>query len=193
LELSVAAGHPPLTANNDSGTATGLSADKLDGKDSSGYANATNGKANDADKLDGIDSTGFLRSNAKAADSDRLDGKDQSAFLGATAKAADSDKVDGKDAGAFLPSDTYRVTTSETGPGGGGGVQHSTLCDPGDVVLGGGGGLRGLFESHPLEISEPFNDGASDPRGWLVSAKDGGGPSRLDVSALCADFPPFHQ
>lgn len=45
LNLTVASGHAPLTVNADAGTATNLSADKLDGKDSTDFqqANATAG------------------------------------------------------------------------------------------------------------------------------------------------------
>jgi hypothetical protein len=57
LSLKVTPGNLPLSVNPEAGTATGLSADELDGKDSTSFASATDGKANDADKLDGLDST----------------------------------------------------------------------------------------------------------------------------------------
>lgn len=60
LGLSVRPGQTPITVNPEAGTAKNLSADELDGKDSSSFASATNGKANDADRLDGKDSTAFV-------------------------------------------------------------------------------------------------------------------------------------
>ena|SRR5215210_563285 len=41
LGLQVGAGQPPITVNPEAGTATGLSADELDGKDSSEFARYT--------------------------------------------------------------------------------------------------------------------------------------------------------
>lgn len=58
LNLTVASGKPPLKVSAGSGTATNLSADKLDGKDSSQFLGAS-GKAIDSDKLDGLDSAAF--------------------------------------------------------------------------------------------------------------------------------------
>jgi len=87
LSLRVQPGAPPLTVNADAGTATNLSADKLDGKDSTEFLGAT-AKATDADRLDGRDSTDFLGATAKAADSDKLDGKDSTDFARAGTAAA---------------------------------------------------------------------------------------------------------
>jgi hypothetical protein len=60
LFLSVPAGQPAVTTSAGSGTATNLSADKLDQLDSTAFLRST-GKAVDADKLDGIDSSGYLK------------------------------------------------------------------------------------------------------------------------------------
>ena len=114
LSLRVRPGDPPLTVNADAGTATNLSADKLDGKDATAFVSATDGKAPDSDKLDGKDSTEFLGANAKAADSDLLDGRDSSDYLGANAKAADSDKLDGKDSTDFALAGIGTVYTDRT-------------------------------------------------------------------------------
>ena len=127
LGLRVRPGEPPLTVNADAGTATNLSADKLDGKDSTAFVSAIDGKAPDADKLDGKDSTEFLGATAKAADSDLLDGKDSTEFLGATARAADSDKLDGKDSTDFAPAGTATAYAART-------EQTSMHNDPVDVV-----------------------------------------------------------
>jgi hypothetical protein len=59
LSLDVEGGNPPLRINPEAGTATGLS----------------------ADELDGLDQSVFLRANGKAIDSDKLDGKDQNTFF----------------------------------------------------------------------------------------------------------------
>jgi hypothetical protein len=83
LNLQVQPGNPPLTANPEAGTATNLSADKVDGKDSTAFVSATNGKAPDSELLDGKDSPEFLGASAKAADSDKLDGKDSTDFAAA--------------------------------------------------------------------------------------------------------------
>lgn len=60
LGLTVQPGQNPVTVNPEAGTATNLSADELDGRSSSSFATATNGKANDANLLDGKDSTAFF-------------------------------------------------------------------------------------------------------------------------------------
>jgi len=127
LNLRVLPGSPPLTVNSDAGTATNLSADKLDGKDSTSFVSAVDGKAPDSDKLDGKDSTAFLGATAKAADSDLLDGRDSTEFLGTTAKAADSEKLDGKDSADFAPAGTGAAYTART-------EQTSMHNDPFDVV-----------------------------------------------------------
>jgi hypothetical protein len=59
LRLKVDPGNAPLVVEPSAGTASNLSADKLDGKDSITFANGTNGKADNADRLDGKDSTAF--------------------------------------------------------------------------------------------------------------------------------------
>ncbi len=94
LNLQVQPGNPPLTANPEAGTATNLSADKVDGKDSTAFVSATNGKAPDSELLDGKDSTEFLGASAKAADSDKLDGKDSTEFAAASIGTVYTDLTD---------------------------------------------------------------------------------------------------
>lgn len=60
LNLDVPSGHAPLTVNADAGTATNLSADELDGRDSTDFLGA-HAKAAGADTLDGLDSTDFVQ------------------------------------------------------------------------------------------------------------------------------------
>lgn len=65
INLLVEPGNPPMKVNADAGTATNLSADKLDGKDSSEFAEGVGGIAREADNanyLDGKDSTLFMSS-----------------------------------------------------------------------------------------------------------------------------------
>jgi hypothetical protein len=80
MSMRVQPGDPPITTNTEPGTATNLSADTVDGRDSTAFVSATNGKAPDSELLDGKDSTEFLGATAKAADSDKLDGKDSTSL-----------------------------------------------------------------------------------------------------------------
>jgi hypothetical protein len=59
MSMRVQPGNPPIIANPEAGTATNLSADSVDGKDSTAFVSATNGKAPDSELLDGKDSTEF--------------------------------------------------------------------------------------------------------------------------------------
>lgn len=79
LGLQVNEGQAPMTVNAEAGKATNLSADELDGKDSSAFLGKTEkaadaSRADDADKLDGKDSGAFAirtdHSIASAADCD---------------------------------------------------------------------------------------------------------------------------
>ncbi|HEX5699468.1 MAG TPA: hypothetical protein VFX77_02380, partial [Rubrobacter sp.] len=94
MSMHVQPGNAPLTVNDDAGTATNLSADQVDGKDSTAFVSATNGKAPDSELLDGKDSTEFLGAAAKAADSDKLDGKDSTDFAAASIGTVYTDRTD---------------------------------------------------------------------------------------------------
>jgi hypothetical protein len=94
FSMRVQPGNPPIIANPEAGTATNLSADQVDGKDSSAFVSATNGKAPDSELLDGKDSTEFLGASAKAADSDKLDGKDSTEFAAASIGTVYTDRTD---------------------------------------------------------------------------------------------------
>ncbi len=89
LNISVAEGNAPLKVNATAGTATNLSADKLDGKDSDQFAAAVGGKAADAFNADRA---------AIAADAEKLDGKDSTEFAagvnGKATNAAHADQAD---------------------------------------------------------------------------------------------------
>lgn len=107
-------GNAPLTVNDDAGTATNLSADTVDGKDSTAFVSATNGKAPDSELLDGKDSTEFLGTTAKAADSDKLDGKDSTEFAAASIGTVYTDRTDH----VRIPNDgNIDVVTKDVPPG----------------------------------------------------------------------------
>ena len=95
------------------------------------------------------------------------------------------DQVDGQSAGDFLPNDTYVVTRTVSGPGGGANRVASADCDTGDKLLG-GGGTGNTDQDDQLLASVPFG------QGWDVVVSDNGFASTLTAHAVCADFPPEH-
>jgi hypothetical protein len=117
LNLVVGSGEPPLTVNPGAGTATGLSADTVDGKDSTDFVSATDGKAPDSELLDGIDSTKFAQVDAdgKVANSDKLDGLDSKDFaassIGTVFTAQTTDRV-------TIPNDGHIAVLSKQLPAG---------------------------------------------------------------------------
>ena len=146
LGLNVASGHPPFTVNS------GTKVAKLS-----------------ADKLDGIDSTGFLGVNSKAADADQLDGIDSTGLLGVNAKAADADQLDGKDSSDFLSSNVALHTTDVSiAPGFG--TSSTVNCGGGEVALGGGVGFVSngnptFHAGSPVVMSRPKDDLS----GWMAA------------------------
>jgi hypothetical protein len=80
LTINVASGNAPLRVNAAAGTATNLSADELDGKDS----------------------PAFYAQGAKVSDSSHADRADSAA---SASSAADANLLDGKNASEFQPSD----------------------------------------------------------------------------------------
>jgi hypothetical protein len=76
LNINVSSGKAPLRVNAAAGTATNLSADELDGKDSSAFY-AQGSKVSDSSYADLADSA---VSASSATDADLLDGKDSSQF-----------------------------------------------------------------------------------------------------------------
>jgi hypothetical protein len=190
LQLKVDPGNAPLVVEPSAGTASNLSADKLDGKDSTAFADGTNGKANDADRLDGKDSTAFANAtNGKANDADRLDGKDSTAFAnGTNGKANDADRLDGKDSQAFWSGKSYETEKIGQGIGGGNPLFIDASCDPGDKVMNVGGGL---IDDDQDELVRLEATGDSSARATMQDNGGGGPFSRSFVQLVCADFPPL--
>ena len=192
LGLEVSPGQTPITVNPQAGTAKDLSADELDGKDSSQFL-ASTGKAKDADRLDGLDSSSYLKTSGKASDSDRLDGKDSTAFASATnGKANDANLLDGKDSTAFVdPTRIYTKSAQrmndQAGEGAGPIAHRSVSCDPGDVALGGGGYTTSELGQYQDTLVE---SGPQNSNGWHVIYRDGGTPNEIGVEVRCADLPP---
>jgi len=193
LGLSVSPGQTPITVNPEAGTARDLSADELDGKDSSQFL-ASGAKAKDADKLDGLDSSSYLKTSGKANDSDRLDGKDSTSFAsGTNGKANDANLLDGKDSTAFV--DPTRIYTKSAqrmndpaGEGAGPIAHRSVSCDPGDVALGGGGYTTSELGQYQDTLVE---SGPENSNGWHVIYRDGGTANVIGVEVRCADLPPL--
>ncbi len=104
---------------------------------------------------------------------DSLDSKNSSDFILDT------------QANQFLPNDTYVVTRTVTGPGGGTNRVASADCDPGDKMLS-GGGTGDTTEDDQLLASVPFG------QGWDVLVSDNGSASTLTAHVICADFSPEH-
>lgn len=89
LNLGVAEGKAPLTVNAAAGTATNLSADKLDGKDSGAFL-AADGKAQNAahaDQADSATSAQNAQNATNAQNANTLDSKDSADFMAATLPA----------------------------------------------------------------------------------------------------------
>lgn len=100
------------------------------------------GRVVDADKLDGFDSSDFLMANGKAADSAKLGGLNPSAYV----KHSELDEFGGVpgpqgppgQAGGLSPDN---VTIREASEGSGlvvVGNSYTSLCEPGEIVIGGG-------------------------------------------------------
>jgi len=97
-----------------------------------------------------------------------------------------ADRLDDHGANDFFSEDkTYTTSDFELGHGGGTEVEAYAECDPGDRILGGGGGMP-ASDHDPLRVSEPFNGD-----GWRVIVQDNGSDNGIFARAICADFPPL--
>ena len=80
LNIAVAPGQPPLKVNAEAGTATNLSADELDGKDSSDFY-AAGSKVADSSRADQAD---FAANAQNASNADKLGGRAPGGFASAS-------------------------------------------------------------------------------------------------------------
>ncbi len=103
LSLGVLSGKAPIEVSATAGTATNLSADKLDGKDSTDFLGKSE-KAADAAHADSADT---------AADANTLDGKDSAAFLPADGKAQDASHADSADHATTAESATNATSAGD--------------------------------------------------------------------------------
>ncbi len=127
LSLSVQAGEAPMRVNSGTKVAN-LNADRIDDREASSFANGVGGKATNADKLDGLNSSHFAQATTDgsavhavsadtAAHADSADSA-SSAVHAETAGSAthtesadNADKLDGKDSSAFAGTGMSRYTS----------------------------------------------------------------------------------
>jgi hypothetical protein len=198
LSLVVNPKVPPLVVNDTAGKAINLNADKLDGRDSTMFADGTNGKANDADKLDGRDSTTFADAiNGKANDSDKLDGRDSTTFATGTNGKANSafnadnaDNLDGKDSLQFWSGKSYAVGVANNGGlvGSGNVYGITASCDEGDTLLNLFGGTISTEDNRDAIVRTLFNGSNAG----TIYVRKSQPTQLLFAEVLCADFPPLH-
>jgi hypothetical protein len=186
LNLVVQPGNPPLTVNPEAGTATGLSADKLDGKDSTEFLGA-NSTATNADKLDGKDSTDFLGATAKAADSDKLDGKDSTDFAAASIGTVYADQTplfsqdQSEYGGVTIPNNGNVVVVSTQVPAGNYVINAKAILNNKDdeevgvahCELQANGGL--VDHQQPTRLNDQFELGDEESFALQTVLKDFGG------------------
>ena len=101
-------------------------------------------------------------------------------------KSLNADQLDDHGANDFFSEDkTYTTSDFEGGAGGGADVEAFAECDPGDRILGGGGGIPAPGNDL-LRVSEPFGGD-----GWRVISEDNDDDDGVSARAICADFPPL--
>lgn len=123
--------------------------------------------------------------------SDRLDGKTADDFYYYNEKVNDSDSLDGMDSTEFFTqrTNTYQISRSFTGPGGGEVQGSGVACDPGDKASGGGGAIYGAGDI--LRGTGPDLNTIPNVEGWFANVQDNGSASQVEVTAVCIDFAPF--
>jgi hypothetical protein len=133
LNISVASGKAPLTVNASAGTAKNLSADELDGRNSSEFADGIDGVANqalhadtasqatqamDSEQLGGVSASAYQKrvsSSCEVGSSIRSVGTDGTVICETDdggGKAPDSELLDGKDSTEFLAA-SQKATDSD--------------------------------------------------------------------------------
>jgi hypothetical protein len=187
LSLEVQPGNPPLTVNPEADTATNLSADKVDGKDSTAFVSAANGKAPDSELLDSKDSTEFLGASAKAADSDKLDGKDSTDFAAASTPTAFAART----GSVTIPDDGSVVVVSKNVPAGSYAISATVRLDNKDdndssfagCSLSSGGTLLVSGGIDRLDEALAVNASESYPMQAVVDGFNGG-----EITVRCSEI-----
>jgi hypothetical protein len=184
LSLQVDPKVPPLVVSDAAGKVTNLDADKLDGRDSTTFADAINGKANDADKLDGRDSNTFANGT---------NGKANSAF-----GADNADKLDGKDSLQFWSGKSYSAVVAGDGqPAGGNRYKINASCDVGDTLLNVGGGHTGSGDDkdaiNRISVFSSPTSGITVPQTGEITVRKSLPTQFIYAEVICADFPPLRS
>lgn len=195
LGLQVNADQAPLTVNPEAGTATNLSADELDGKESAAYqrrvgegcAEGSSIRTIDAegrptcepDDDRGLDEALALRTELGTNDGFVNGRSDPVSFSKVRNVPQDvvgrnADTLDGRDSGDFAATGHRHSTTVRTNSETVGGRIStadtlSVQCLPGEVATGGGGGFTQAAGQEMLHIDEITIQGQDD-RGDFFSA-----------------------
>jgi hypothetical protein len=182
LHLDVNPKVPPIVVNDGAGKAINLDADKLDGRDSTMFADGVNGKANDADKLDSRDSTTFANGT---------NGKANSAF-----SADNADKLDGKDSLQYWSGKSYSAVTFNEGKKEAANVYSiNASCDLGDTLLNVGGGITAAVDSNDailrIAVLSSPTSGITVPQTGRIYARKSFPTQSIYAEVICADFPPL--
>jgi hypothetical protein len=191
LNVNVSSGQAPLTVNPEAGTATNLSADELDGRDSGSFANATHAHA-------GEDITSGTVASARIDGSIARDDE-----VVPTVKAndgsgsgVDADTIDGMNSSSFFRGQTYVVRETASGTTRGAAIILKMKCQSGDKVLSGGlvppfGGT--LLTSAPGKINSwggvDYVQTGDSPDAWIIDwvPNFDSGSSTFGY-AVCADL-----
>jgi hypothetical protein len=171
LDLRVEAGKPPMKVNSVTKVAN-LNADRLDGKDSTQFADSSHTHSG-ADIASGT------------VEADRIE-DGQGSNLNA-------DQLDGLDS-TQLPHSFYQVlevfTLASPANGFTGG---EAFCDAGDKVVG--GGYTDLHPTSHIATDGPSSGSSGTQSGWVITWKtaDPNTTDTVGVYALCADFGDTHN
>jgi hypothetical protein len=177
LSLVVASGRAPFRVNSEVKVPY-LNADKLDGKDSTGFY-AAGSKVANADKLDGIDSTGFLSATGTAVNSDKLDSKDSTEFWQLGGNAPGGTAVLGTNTNQAIELDVngeraLRLEPDANSPNVIGGFSENAVQDGayGATIAGGGAsGSLNIVKDHFGTIGGGFGNTVGDLVADPISAE----------------------
>ncbi len=194
LSLEVGSGKAPLAVNAAAGTATGLSADELGGRDSVTYQRRVDGSCAEGSAIRAIDASGratcetdadgtaqadALRRELGTADARTNEASDPVSFskvkdVPGGVLSRDAATLDGKDSADFAAAGHRHSTVVRTNsvPAGGSMNTSKTLsvkCLPGEIATGGGGGFTQAAGQDFLHVDTVTVQG-TDSRGGPVVA-----------------------